>query len=144
MRTTFGRVFIIAAAAVVVLGIGLSFRLLGTPAHARLIALDDARTHDLSTISVYLYNRYGRDHHALPARLPAPIGGLQNRTSAQYVYRRVSARKYHLCATFASQSDSSDLDSSQRAFWKHHAGKTCYALDASSTPPDDPPSETEL
>ncbi|MDQ2680723.1 MAG: hypothetical protein M3Y21_06860 [Candidatus Eremiobacteraeota bacterium] len=134
------RVFLIAAALVVVLGIALSFSLLGTPAHARLIALDQQRARDLAVISAHLYNHYGNKDTALPTRLPTKIDALPDQAALGYTYRRITSTQYHLCATFALASDSSGRTSSGLpTTWTHPSGKTCYALDASLTPPNDPP-----
>jgi hypothetical protein len=65
-------------------------------------------------------------------------------TKQTYEYRRVDGKHYTLCATFAI-SESSDRGREYPAGaqwlardWPHRAGRACYGLDVTASPPAPP------
>jgi hypothetical protein len=57
---TFGRAFLLAAVLAVAVGLIAGFTNIGSPGHARLVALDTQRANDLQTIGTILRARYGK------------------------------------------------------------------------------------
>jgi hypothetical protein len=127
------RIFGFAAVALVAAGLVLAFLLIGTPGHARLVALDARRVDDLQNIAVELNNRFGYGDTALPVHLPREVVRKDPRTKQPYEYRRLSARDYELCAVFALGSPRDDTAAGDDVtpfgrVWRHGAGRTCYKL----------------
>jgi hypothetical protein len=119
-----GRIAALAACTIVAIGIVLAFGVIGTPAHQRLIALDQRRVDDLDGIYQTII---AEGTHLAPARLTDIQDELSDRTQihdpstgALYEYHRRDARDYQICATFALPSDPSDSGN-----WKHPAGRSC-------------------
>lgn len=119
---------------VVVAGVVLAFLSIGPPAQSRQLSLDRARVTDLSMIrGAIIY--YGRsEKKGPPAALrdltgPLPQGIDMNdpQTGRPYEYRVLSAKRYMLCATFASQQQPEN-DYSGPSRWFHGAGHTCYTI----------------
>jgi hypothetical protein len=127
------RIFVFLAVALVLSGLVLAFRVIGTPSHARFVAIDERRVRDLQWIAGGLHERYGAGA-TLPARLPEAVQKSDPATRVPYEFTRLSASEYRLCATFASRSDpeeNSGYDAAPpyRLNWRHGAGRTCYKLD---------------
>lgn len=112
--------FLIGAMAVA--GTILAFRFIGTPAHSRMIALDERRERDLESMAVDLRDRY-RDA-VLPAHVPETVEKDDPATNRPYDFLRLSSTRYLLCARFEAPSESDDNSN-----WHHGAGRTCYRLD---------------
>lgn len=120
MRTD--RVFIIAAAGIVLVGLVLAFVLIGTPQHARSITIDAERAHDLQTIAMGMHERFGNSAR-IPTLLPQDIVKTDPVTKQPYAFRPIDAKHYALCATFTNPSETEDRG------WPHAAGRTCYRFD---------------
>lgn len=132
------------AIAFVLGGLTLAFVYLGTPAHQRLVSLDERRASDLEKIATTLNRRY--QVRGLPA-----VGAetdLENDfprdpiTGQHYQFRRVDATRYVLCAVFATAGSAGGDE--QRwtngivwplSDWRHAAGRTCYELNVTESPP---------
>lgn len=134
------RLFVIGAIVVVIVGLGLGFKFLGTPAHQRVVLMDERRTADLQRITNVLHGRYPSG--GLPKRLPASILDRDPVTSRGYEFRRVNATHYVLCAVFdTDQGPENGQEYSEHATvfppatWRHGAGRTCYELDVTENPP---------
>lgn len=129
---TIERVAGIGAFAIVVAGVAIGFAAIGPPQHMRRAELDRQRVDDLQSI-------VRRIHHGETGRRPGPVTAPPLRrgdwprdpeTRQPYDYRRESASRYRLCATFALVGEADDGDVG--ASWRHGAGRTCYLLDATS------------
>ena len=135
------------AAGLVVLGIVLGFLTAGSPATARMRALDHTRESDLSQLSGCI-ERYARNLGELPASLAElkHAGGYSMCTSymedpqtkAEYGYRIVTASRlqgtatvgeFELCATFSLASKGRRR--SYLGIWSEHgAGRSCHSSTA--------------
>ncbi|MBV8344782.1 MAG: hypothetical protein JO190_07285 [Candidatus Eremiobacteraeota bacterium] len=139
---TFNRLFGAVAFATVLAGVALAFSFLGTPAHQRLISLDDVRVWHLQRTASQLHDRY--PNGGLPARLPEDLALKDPTTEQTFEYHRVDAERYVICAVFAT-NESSDRGQVYPAGaqwvardWKHGAGRACYELDVTASPPAAP------
>lgn len=135
------RIFALGTIVVVIAGLALAFEFLGTPARQRLLVLDDLRVRDLREIASVLHDRYGAG--GVPTQLPSDLIGHDPETKRSYEFRRVDATHYVLCATFATPGPGEvagyEYHELQyvwpRREWRHRAGRQCYELDVSSSPP---------
>jgi hypothetical protein len=122
----FGWVATVAVAVAVALG----FTGVGTPQYERSITLDQQRINNLRSIERRIADSY-QSSKRLPKALAASDSDvLDPATHAPFRYVPGAGSRYRLCATF----DTDDRSSSETPFWKHAAGETCYALDASNSP----------
>lgn len=117
---TAGRFFAWASSAMVAVGVILSFAFIGTPSHARAIALDRRRVSDLETIADHLEQERGD----LPSRLPEILSKADPATHQVYYYKRLGVNRYELCADFAAHSEAGEEDEN----WSHPAGRHCFSL----------------
>jgi hypothetical protein len=133
---TFGRGFLIAAVLAVAVGLVAGFTNIGSPGHARLVALDTERANNLETIGLVLRARYGKPGTVAPSRLPAGIGGSRTdgsettsdpETHQPYEYARIDDTHVKLCAIFALPSD--PRDDRLQADKQHSAGRSCRTFD---------------
>jgi hypothetical protein len=122
-----GRIAALAACTIVVIGVVLAFGVIGSPAHARLLALDQRRVDDLDAI----VQAIGDDGTSkAPARLAdiraVSVGTSFNDpvTGKPYEYHRETAHRYELCAVFTLPTDPGDSGR-----WKHPAGRACRRYD---------------
>lgn len=135
---TFNRLFGLVTIAVVAAGVVSAFLFLGTPAHQRLISLDETRVRDLQAIASSLNLRY--QSSSLPERLPNDLVLLDNEKRA-YEYRRADATHYRLCTVFAAsyspKNDGAYLISGEQYArnWAHGAGRRCYQFNVTQSPP---------
>ncbi len=128
------RAFGIAACVVVVGGLVLAFLVIGSPGHARLIALDQQRVRDLDTIASGLRDRFGGTTDGLPKLLPGDLTARDPVTGRRYEFQKIDAKHYTLCARFALAAESADMaESSPWLKWPHGAGRTCYELNVSAS-----------
>jgi hypothetical protein len=127
------RLALTAACLAVAGGLAAGFATLGSPRETRLVALDGQRADDLALIAERLHARYG-DAQALPERLPADLGALRSDGSdatrdpasgARYRYVREGARRYRVCATFATRTSAVRGN----ALEPHPAAAACYRGD---------------
>jgi hypothetical protein len=139
---TFNRLFGAATIAMVIAGVALAFAFLGTPAHQRLVALDDVRVSDLQRTASLLHDRY--PNGGLPKFLPKDLALRDPVTKRSYEYRRSDAKHYVLCATFATgeTADRGQVYPSAVQWvprdWPHRGARTCYELDVTASPPAPP------
>ena len=132
------KLFLTGAFALAIGGIVVAFLTIGSPGRAREAALDERRVQDLQSIAARLHERYGETGGTLPPVLTSAVtedefGRSVARdpvTQRRYQYRRLSARRYELCATFAAPSERRDDGFPNAASWSHGAGHTCYSRDA--------------
>jgi hypothetical protein len=106
------RIFTIAACGVALAGVVLAFVVIGSPSHARLVALDTQRVDDLRSMATKMHERYATT--SLPPRLPNDLGMRDPATNRPYVFRRVDRSNYELCATFSVASEQSETHGSSR------------------------------
>jgi hypothetical protein len=138
------RSFALAAAAAILLSLGLGFLKTGSPAEQRLRAEDRRRLQDLYQIASRIHDHWQRQNEKPePRKLPATLdelaagasSGLPTKdpfTQQSYVYVLLAAPKYQLCATFATPSPS--IANEVRPAWAHSEGYECLDLDASKSP----------
>ena len=139
---SFNRLIGTAMIAAVIGGLAAAFTFLGTPAHQRLVALDDRRIEDLQRTASLLHDRYTSG--GLPARLP-PSMVLSDPVSKQnYEYSRIDSKHYVLCAVFATgePADRGQVYPPRALWiarsWHHGAGRACFELDVTASPPSPP------
>ncbi len=128
-RDTF---FLVIASVLVALGAVLAFAVIGSPSHARTIALDQQRAEDLHNIETLVKTRYSTGTGGLPAELPPDLTSQRDRkrllfdpgTGRPYVYRRIDGSHFRLCATFDFPSTDVDRDPESDAP-PHGAGTVC-------------------
>lgn len=147
-----------AVGLLVVLTIVAGFFIVGTPAEARQMRLDNQRVSDLQNIQWQVVNFY-QQKQRLPAsiaELEDPISGYGNPRDPQsnelYAYRATGALTFELCANFAA-ADTGNKGRSARysevaspisyggeESWAHNAGQTCYTrtIDPERYPPLSP------
>jgi hypothetical protein len=135
MTVTPRRVFIGIMILAVVATIGASMWVAGSPAEARLRALDERRVQHLQTIQQWV-TQYVTARKALPSSLGVlsrdPVGAMlptDPETGAQYEYRVTGDRAYELCATFAREGDRDNPGYGPYS-WPHGAGRQCFQRDA--------------
>jgi hypothetical protein len=126
------RIFAALAVASVILGAALGFFDFGSPAQARLRALDQRRVEDLTAITGAIHQRWSlkKAGFVLPPVLDDSLAGYGRSTTdpgtgVRYSYTPRGVTAYALCATFGLASDSD-----APAKWRHTAGWQCFALDA--------------
>jgi hypothetical protein len=139
----FRRILPFVAIAVVAGGLIWAFVTVGTPAHARLAALDRIRISNLYEIALAMHDRFGRNTE-LPPTLPSDLKPLDSGvvgtgdnfandpvSGVPYEYRRIDPKTYRLCATFAlSYHPMRAVDRG----WKHPSGHTCFEIDVHKVP----------
>jgi len=139
---SFNRLFVAATFAIVLGGVAAAFTFLGTPSYERLVALDEVRVTDLQRIASLLHDKYQNGN--LPSRLSESMTLKDPVTKQAYRYRRVDRKHYVLCAVFGA-AESSDRGQQYPPGarwlprdWPHAAGRACYELDVTASPPEPP------
>lgn len=129
-RTLMGVIFIAVTAAAVAGG----FRLVGSPAEARLRRMDDRRVTDMRQIASAI-DLYRTRTGQLPSGLDdvRVTGAWQvpprdPETGAAYEYRVLQPLRYELCATFDRAAGSPDGWGTV-TFWAHAAGRQCFPIE---------------
>ena len=125
------------ALALGVAGLALVFGFfdVGTPAHAREVALDDRRVRSLVEIAERVHEDFTNNHRKTPApyldelNIP-PIDLLDPVTKVPYEYRLLGGSYFQLCATF-TQSEQAE---GGYATYQHGPGRTCFQRDAAHVP----------
>lgn len=127
-----GTWFLIAAGIAVAASIVAAIAVIGAPSHQRAKRFDERRVHDLTVLHNAI-ERHGRSEQRLPntlAELRRPDGNAFDRTDPQtgqpYDYRVLDARRYELCATFATERTTRDASESHLDEWLHPAGRHCF------------------
>ena len=131
-----GKWILMAATLMVVAAVVAGIAVLGSPAAERRARLDAARLADLRTIE-RLTASYSRVHRALPDSLEAlarepgysvPANDPDSR--APYVYKRLTAESFQLCAVFdtdsATRPEGDPYGSAFNAEWMHGQGLHCF------------------
>ncbi|MDQ6707416.1 MAG: DUF5671 domain-containing protein [Acidobacteriota bacterium] len=134
----------IAVAAVFIIGVTLA----GTPGQIRMQEADLRRSEALKQLGSAIEARYQNQiNQGQTANMPATLIQLvqdsrvleaQTRdpqTQTLYEYNRAGGSRYEICANFSYASTDGDFNVNGSAFWRHRAGRTCYALDASRPVP---------
>jgi hypothetical protein len=125
------------AAAAVTLVTLMGLLAAGSPRRERVRQLDTRRLEDLTSISGSI-TVWASGHRRLPVSLdelmasPEPTGtGFHDPvTRTVYEYRVIDSLHYELCATFdAADSLTSRGAGETSRFWRHGAGRKCYALE---------------
>jgi Domain of unknown function (DUF5671) len=130
-------VFGAGASVTVVAAFCLGLGVAGTPARQRHLEADQKRVQNLHQIVMAMWT-WHRQHGAIPARL-TDLGIESARlkdpeTGQLYEYQRKSDTLYDLCAQFAAdEPPSANGTYFASPFWRHGAGRTCFALDASQS-----------
>jgi hypothetical protein len=131
------RLFAGAACAMVTVAFCIGLGVAGTPARQRLIEADKKRVQDLRNLAMSIKSRHDQSG-ALPTSLTLPAfpHAADPVTGVAYEYHIQFGAAYNLCAVFstASEDDRNPYLSSEQ-FWRHNAGRTCFALDASKVVP---------
>ncbi|NYZ61231.1 hypothetical protein [Luteimonas deserti] len=126
----YGRGLLIAGGLVSLLAVGAALVLIGSPASQREARLDAARVRDLVAIERRV-NAHAQREHALPASLSAldPGGRIVDPASgATYGYTVIDARRFRLCARFATDSRDALRQAEPwiQQEWQHGVGETCF------------------
>lgn len=135
--SSLGRWLAIAASVAMSATIVAAIAATGTPFARRQVKLDDRRTGDLRELSQAIDQLYG-ERGALPADLAA-VGAKPGNTlsladpatSVPYVYLPSAARKYRLCAVFATDTGVTEAEGVTQ--WQHGTGRHCFDLEASKS-----------
>ena len=154
-QPAYARYINLAVGALVVITILAGFFIVGTPAQARQMRLDNQRVMDLQNIQWQVVNFYQQKERlpASMAELEDPITGYSNPTDPEtgelYAYRSVAPLSFELCATFAAEGMdnkgypsrysevASPVSYAGEESWAHGVGKTCYTrmIDPERYPP---------
>ena len=136
------RALAIGATLLVIVAVGYSMYLIGTPGEQRDRRLDDDRVWHLQNIA-----RNIDTFLVLNGEMPSDLSELAGPryhvesiadpdTGAAYEYRVTAERDYELCALFAT--DSADRRGDARPFsesvWEHGEGRMCFELTAEASP----------
>lgn len=142
---------LIVGIVVLVLVVG-AFFIVGSPAKARLLQLDQQRTNDLQGIQWQIVS-YWQRKQAMPQNLSDlqdPISGylipLDPETKLSYEYRVIDAKnlKFELCATFSLEGNEQQMTSPEypagkdmQGNWQHATGHVCFerTIDKQLYPP---------
>lgn len=120
--------------ALVIASIVAGFFIIGSPAHLRLVKVDEQKLMDLQTIQsqvIYHYQSKGALPESL-SELENPLSGFTvplDPDGGQYEYRLGDADSFELCATF-NLASSEKVTAPMRGtndYWVHEAGEQCFA-----------------
>lgn len=139
--------WLLAIAGVAVLAtVVAAMAVIGSPAQQRQQRFDEQRVEALDRITMAITS-HAESRGRLPASLAAlratPHGAglaiVDPETGAPFHYRALDARRYELCATFATaQEGTGGRQAFMGARWAHPAGRHCFArevaLGAGATP----------
>ena len=137
------RGFAIAAAAAILLSLGLGFLKTGSPSDQRVRAEDRRRLQDLYQIAARVHDHWQGQPIIAERQLPPTLdvlttGGRASLITADpftkvpYTYTPGTAPKYKLCATFATETEL--IPNQPRPAWAHAEGYQCLDLDAAKSP----------
>jgi hypothetical protein len=107
----------------------------GSPAEERLRRLDERRVRDLRSINEAI-NAFTKRDDRLPASLEELVNHPESSVTTEdpqgvpYGYRPLEALKYELCAEFQRPTGDDDARPTPGPFWRHPAGRHCFALEA--------------
>lgn len=143
-----------AAAFIVLVSIGASFAIFGSPVSQRKMRFDERRENDLASIQSQVINYW-----QLKEKLPQSLNELNDSTSYFYVptdpetnepyeYKTAGVLSFSLCATFGlpRQDTYNQYESYARPMmgkdtWDHEIGRTCFdrTIDPKLYPPQSVP-----
>jgi hypothetical protein len=141
MRTSAGRIFVIASTLLVVVVVAAGVYLIGSPREARVRSLDHQRIETLMRLSGAVQS-YRYEHDALPSSLAAasqaepgirPADLIDPESGAPYEYRTTGRETYELCAQFDGPAAADE-----EVRWRHGPGRACFPFTAPK--PVQPPS----
>ncbi len=135
--------WLLAVAGVAVLAtVVTAIAVIGSPAQQRQQRFDEQRVQALHRVGLAIGN-----HVESRRRLPASLAALQATphgaglvvvdpdTGAPFGYRVLDARRYELCAVFASAQRNQDVRTAfMAAQWAHPAGRHCFARETGRMP----------
>ncbi len=133
-RQGVGRALVVAAALAIAAAVAAAVAVIGTPAQQRDSRLDARRVQDLGRIEAAIGEHAGR-HGTLPATLDALAQGTDRalsladpQTGTRYGYEPGDARRFRLCADFATDSRIAvrRADPWLDGDWQHPAGRHCF------------------
>ena len=128
-----GRTLVIAAAVAIVATVAAAVVVMGPPWTQRQARLDERRVQDLVQLQAAI-----EDHARREDRLPASLDALDADTGralsladpvdgTPYAYEPRDARRYRLCARFATDTrDDRQVGVSAGEGWRHPAGHHCF------------------
>jgi hypothetical protein len=116
--------FAAGAVALVCAGLIAGFSGLGSPSHQRGLHADEVRVRHLRAIAEEVR---ARTDTPPPNIYEMRSDKFDPETRAAYEYRPTGGTKYELCATFTGEGEA--------GFWKHPAGRQCYAFDTTKPVP---------
>ena len=137
------KIFAGAVMACVLVSAGYGFSLVGTPGAQRLLAFDQRRIQDVSSISTGIES-YWMKTGKLPLGLDDLVvqhfdyGSIKDpKTNTLYEYRQITTDSYEICAIFETDSKKADRSGSyssiqpypygsEDASWQHGIGRTCF------------------
>jgi hypothetical protein len=129
-----GRSMAVLLTVVVAVAVAFGLNLVGSPAKARLRALDERRVDDLQQIT-YEVGSWWKDHQALPPVLDSlgtPRGDSTAHrdpaTGAIYEYRVTGDSSWEVCATFTYPTEPSRRRYPSDNEWQHPAGRHCFPV----------------
>lgn len=141
--SNWNRGFAIAAAAAILLSLGLGFLKAGSPGDRRTRAEDRRRVEDLHTIASRMHSHWDSQNPSIGAKLPPTLTELSSGTGgslplsdpftrAPYTYYPLNGSNYRLCAVFSTSN--AEPAAARQPAWTHPAGPHCYDLDALKAP----------
>lgn len=125
------RIFTAGAFVLVGAALVLGFLFIGTPGHARQLAMDRKRLEDLHDIALAVRRNYG-PRSPLPRRMPAGVKAIDPFTQRPYEYAKLDAQDFDLCAVFSAPAPAVDDDRPPQLWagdWSHPAGRVCFTFD---------------
>lgn len=130
----------LASALVVAAAVAAGLWISGAPQTQRLERADERRIDDLRRLTAAIAD-YHDDRGELPAHLGALVDGLRLSElpsdplrGEPYDYERAGAGAYRLCARF----DLPSPPERSAGFWRHGAGRHCYAFTVDGNAADAP------
>ena len=129
-----GRTLVIGAAVAIAAAVVAAVAVIGTPTEQRASRLDARRVQDLDRLETAI-GEYAKRHDALPATLDALAQGTDRtlaladpQTGARYGYEPGEARRFRLCADFATDSRIAvrRAEPWSGEDWQHPAGRHCF------------------
>lgn len=126
----------IAVLAVVILGLYVT----GGPGKQRLIQSDLRTVRSVGNLAQQIKFKWESSGRVLPTDLEKfPETARQNPlTNKTFAYRPKSPSEYELCATFATDTRSAQVEDTNNHPWAHPIGDYCFQLDASQQVPQVP------
>ncbi|CAA9300436.1 MAG: hypothetical protein AVDCRST_MAG71-57 [uncultured Lysobacter sp.] len=128
-----GTWFLVVAGIAVAASLIAAIAVIGSPSHQRNLRFDERREHELVLIKNAI-EQHARSERRLPQALAelrqsdgTALNPVDPQTRQPYGYRALDARRYELCATFATARrprDGSEPYVEDR--WRHPAGRHCF------------------